>query len=91
MQMGHFLVERRISDILDKVAALSCIVAAVVHDFRCEICRITYDNTLTFYYYRHPGLSNNYFMATSHPLAIRYNDDSILENYHVSEAFMVRF
>jgi len=35
----------------------------------------------------HPGLNNNFQIATSSPLALRYNDRSILENHHCSLAF----
>jgi 3'5'-cyclic nucleotide phosphodiesterase len=37
--------------------------------------------------YKHPGLNNSFLLLTGHKLAIRYNDTSILENYHVSKAF----
>ena len=37
--------------------------------------------------YGHPGLNNNYLISIKDDLAIRYNDKSVLENYHVSEAF----
>ena len=39
--------------------------------------------------YGHPGLNNNYLIKTKDDLAIRYNDVSVLENYHVSEAFNI--
>lgn len=35
----------------------------------------------------HPGYNNLYFANTMAPLAIRYNDKSILENMHVALAF----
>jgi len=35
----------------------------------------------------HPGLNNNFQIATCSPLALRYNDRSVLENYHCSLAF----
>ena len=39
--------------------------------------------------YGHPGLNNNYLIRTKDNLAIKYNDISVLENYHVSEAFNI--
>ena len=39
--------------------------------------------------YGHPGLNNNYLIKTKDDLAIKYNDMSVLENYHVSEAFNI--
>ena len=37
--------------------------------------------------YKHPGFNNNYLIETKHPLAFKYNDVSVLENMHISEAF----
>ena len=37
--------------------------------------------------YGHPGLNNNYLIRTKDDLAIKYNDISVLENFHVSKAF----
>ena len=39
--------------------------------------------------YKHPGLNNNYLMNSFTNIAITYNDKSVLENYHVSEAFKI--
>ena len=38
---------------------------------------------------RHPGFSNNYLINTNDSIAIEYNDRSVLENYHVAEAFKI--
>jgi len=35
----------------------------------------------------HPGLNNNFQIATGSALALRYNDRSVLENHHCSLAF----
>uniref|UniRef100_A0A0G4F7T7 Phosphodiesterase n=1 Tax=Chromera velia CCMP2878 TaxID=1169474 RepID=A0A0G4F7T7_9ALVE len=34
--------------------------------------------------YDHPGVNNAFLMKTGDPLAIRYNDRSVLENHHIS-------
>ena len=39
--------------------------------------------------YKHPGLNNNYLINKRAALAIKYNDISVLESYHVSSAFKV--
>jgi hypothetical protein len=37
--------------------------------------------------YKHPGVNNNFLKDTKNALAIQYNDNSILENMHISESF----
>ena len=39
----------------------------------------------------HPGYTNNYLINTKNELAMRYNDQSVLENFHVSEGFNIIF
>ena len=39
----------------------------------------------------HPGYTNNYLINTKNDIAIRYNDQSVLENYHISESFNIIF
>lgn len=37
--------------------------------------------------YRHPGVNNGYLVRDLDPLALTYNDSSVLENFHASEGF----
>ena len=37
--------------------------------------------------FKHPGLNNNFLIETNDNIALTYNDISVLENMHVSEAF----
>ena len=37
--------------------------------------------------FKHPGFNNNYLIETKHPLSLKYNDISVLENMHISETF----
>eukprot|EP01116_Phalansterium_solitarium_P017504 TRINITY_DN4328_c0_g1_i1.p1 TRINITY_DN4328_c0_g1~~TRINITY_DN4328_c0_g1_i1.p1 ORF type:complete len:758 (+),score=285.67 TRINITY_DN4328_c0_g1_i1:3227-5500(+) len=41
--------------------------------------------------YEHPGLNNAYQINTSSELAVRYNDRSVLENYHTASAFSIMY
>jgi len=37
----------------------------------------------------HPGVNNGFLVATQDPLAIKYNDQSILENMHANKTFQI--
>ena len=37
--------------------------------------------------YKHPGVNNGYLQNSGSDLALLYNDQSVLENYHVSQTF----
>ena len=39
--------------------------------------------------YEHGGLNNDFLIKTAHPLAMRYNDQSPLENHHISAAALL--
>ncbi|KAJ3048826.1 High affinity cAMP-specific 3',5'-cyclic phosphodiesterase 7A, partial [Rhizophlyctis rosea] len=46
----------------------------------CIIAPIIHD-------YMHPGVNNAFLIATLNPLAIRYNDQAVLEHFHCSSIF----
>jgi hypothetical protein len=39
--------------------------------------------------YMHPGFTNAFLVATKNPLALRYNDQSVLEQYHSASIFEI--
>jgi hypothetical protein len=39
----------------------------------------------------HPGRNNNFLIATKSPLALMYNDQSVLENHHCATAFRLMY
>jgi hypothetical protein len=48
--------------------------------FACVVAAIIHD-------IGHIGLTNAFLKVTAHPLAIAYNDQSIMENFHASEGW----
>jgi hypothetical protein len=38
--------------------------------------------------YEHPGFTNQFLNRTKHPIAVRYNDVSCLENHHAAAGFL---
>jgi cAMP-specific phosphodiesterase 4 len=74
LQMCHFLL---VQGGVAKTAQLSALdIAAYL------IAAIIHD-------FRHPGVTNGFLQNSANDLALAYNDHSILENYHVSEAFKI--
>ena len=39
--------------------------------------------------FKHPGLNNSYLINSGNEIAVKYNDTSVLEQYHISSAFKV--
>ena len=58
-----------------------------------EFCKFNKNNKIALllscmcHDYKHPGVNNNFLRDTNNQVAIRYNDNSILENMHISETF----
>lgn len=50
--------------------------------FCCIVTAVIHD-------FQHPGLNNDFLVCTRHPIAILYNDKSVLENSHVAAAFQL--
>ncbi|PNH00395.1 cGMP-inhibited 3',5'-cyclic phosphodiesterase B, partial [Tetrabaena socialis] len=63
-------------------ASAEALLAERVAPLSAEAPQIIHD-------YGHPGLTNDFLIATNHPLAVRYNDRSPLENHHCAAAFAV--
>lgn len=54
------------------------------HTFSAVFAAVIHD-------FKHPGFNNNFLTQTYDMVALRYNDTSVLENFHVSEAFQLLF
>ena len=58
-----------------------------------EICNLTKNSKCSVFLscichdFKHPGVNNNFLKETKDPLALLYNDASILENMHLAETF----
>lgn len=72
----------------------TCLICIKNSNF-VQLCKIGDLDLLSIYIgsiihdYKHPGLNNGFLINTGHEIATRYNDISVLENFHISEAFAV--
>jgi hypothetical protein len=64
--------------LLDKVGMFEFLTANEL--FACLLAAAIHD-------FRHPGVSNLFLITTRSELALRYNDKSVLENYHCASTF----
>jgi len=89
-----------VKPLLDDVTVMSLVVAAAVHDFRHpgvtksvvpDVCAGASAPLIVLSHAVRGFVlcCSNYLIATQSKLAIRYNDMSILENFHAAEAFRV--
>jgi len=38
---------------------------------------------------KHPGYNNGFLVNSNDPIAIKYNDNSVLENFHAANLFKI--
>ena len=60
--------------------------AAIKRHINVEHILLTYI-AAAMHDYLHPGVNANFLIATNDPLALRYNDEKILESMHLAESF----
>ena len=58
---------------------------AALSDFEIATCLIS----AAVHDFDHPGLNNIFLINSNDPLALTYNDKSVLENHHVASAFKI--
>ena len=60
---------------------------ASLADFEIATCLIS----AAIHDFDHPGLNNIFLINSNDPLALTYNDKSVLENHHIASAFRILF
>jgi hypothetical protein len=68
---------------MDYFLAEGGLMSFIVDDYEllaCLLAAIVHD-------YQHPGVNNEFLVITSHDLALTYNDQAPLENFHVASAY----
>ena len=70
----------------------TCLIYLLTGEVK-DICKFNKNNMIALilscmcHDFKHPGVNNNFLKETNNCVAIRYNDNSILENMHISETF----
>eukprot|EP00922_Rhytidocystis_sp_ex-Travisia-forbesii_P030003 GHVS01043992.1.p1 GENE.GHVS01043992.1~~GHVS01043992.1.p1 ORF type:complete len:692 (-),score=54.98 GHVS01043992.1:185-2260(-) len=68
---------------------VSCLMSFILPDQLSALDEVACIIAALIHDIGHPGFNNAFLMACRHPIAIAYNDNSVLENYHAALGFRI--
>ena len=78
-QATHFLIQK--ADLLSRIP-----ISSILHNKK-DIVLYAFVFASAMHDFDHFGVTNEFLVRNGDPLAIRYNDKSVLENHHAASAF----